>query len=371
MLIGMFFLVALLCVLAENKKKPNSIYLLCIFFMAIFSAFREMGGSDYYIYKNFYAECPDSVFTALHLSENSYNFEKGFLVICSFFKMLNFSFYGFCVIHAAFFYFSLWFTLRKYTPHFGFVILFFLYKLFYYNTFISMRQSITIAAFFLMIPLIQNRKWFKYFICAFFVSKIHNGAYLLFPLYFLTYIHWTKKLILALNVIFIPTIFLGFANVDVLGPIGDILASTSISETESHKIDSYFNNENISPIGLFHTLEYFLLMFLFIMNIDRINLKNQFVQTSVSMFMCLLPLFTLFRGSEILTREKDYFTIFYAVILGYIVDCTRNKNKNMVTAFVVLLCTFGFIRFTILFDDGVFLNYKTWLTSQGAPLYIF
>ena len=85
------------------------------------------------------------------------------------------------------------------------------------------------------------------------------------------------------------------------------------------------------------------------------------------MFLCLLPLFTLFRGSEILTREKDYFTIFYAVVLGMIIDKVP-KAKYPIYVGVTLLCAFGYYRYVLAFDNGAFLMYSSWLFD---PQYSF
>lgn len=136
---------------------------------------------------------------------------------------------------------------------------------------ISMRQSITVACFMLMVPLIEEKKYIKYYICAFLVATIHNGAYLLLIIYPLVYIALTKARIRWANIIFIPTLFIGLAGIDVLGPIGQFLQDNSTSEMMARKAAGYFDNENLSPIGIFHTLEYFLLMF-FVYN----NIKNEF-----------------------------------------------------------------------------------------------
>ena len=328
-------------------------------FLTFVSGTRLCGGTDYPTYEGHYFNLP--TFPDV-LDPNKVNqfYEIGYTYFASFFKTLGLSFYGFCVIHALVFYTCLWKGLSRYTQHFGIVILVFLYKLFFYDTMISMRQSLTIAFFFIMIPYIEQRKWIKYYICAILVSTIHNGAYLLLVLYPLAYVHVTKRLVLLLNVIFIPTIFIGLAGIDVLGPIGQFLVDNASSDVMASKAEGYFSNDNLSPIGLFHTLEYFFIMFFFYKNINLINLKYPKVNISACLFLCLLPLFTLFRGSEILTREKDYFVIFYAVIIGYLID-VQPKKRFFYYTFITLLCAFGYYRYVALFDDGAFLKYESWL----------
>lgn len=213
----------------------------------------------------------------------------------------------------------------------------------------------------------RRKKYIKYYICAFLVATIHNGAYLLLIIYPLVYIALTKARIRWANIIFIPTLFIGLAGIDVLGPIGQFLQDNSTSEMMARKAAGYFDNENLSPIGIFHTLEYFLLMFFVYNNIKKMNLKNSKVHIVMWMFLCLLPLFTLLRGSEILTREKDYFLIYYAVIIGYLIDRLPNYRR-LIYASVTLLCAFGYYRYVILFDGGHFLTYQSWLFD---PQYSF
>lgn len=232
-----------------------------------------------------------------------------------------------------------------------------------------MRQSITVACFLLMVPLIEEKKYIKYYIAAFLVSTIHNGAYLLFVLYPLVYIALTKYRIMWANIIFIPTIFIGLYGIDVLGPIGQFLQDNATSEAMAKKTTKYFENENISPIGIFHTLEYFLLMLFVYINLNKLNLKNSKIHIVMLMFLCLLPLFTLLRGSEILTREKDYFLMYYAVVIGYLID-KLPQYRSLIYLGVTLLCAFGYYRYVILFDGGHFLNYRSWLTDPNYSIFI-
>lgn len=357
--------------LIETVKKPGQrriLILLCLLMLTIVSGTRLVGGLDFMTYEGHYANLPTFP-DVLNPRLRNNNYEIGYTLIASFFKTLGISFYGFCLLHAAFFNFCVWKGLKRYTSHFGIVILIFLYKLFFYNTMISMRQSITVACFLLMVPLIQDKKYLKYYICAILVSTIHNGAYLLFVIYPLVYIALTRRRIKLLNIIFIPTLFIGFADIDVIGPLGQFLQDNAMNEAMEYRTSHYFDNENVSSIGIFHTLEYFLLMFVVYYNIRKLNLKNPKVHIVMWMFLCLLPLFTLLRGSEILTREKDYFLMYYAVIIGYLIDIMP-RTRTLVFCFVTLLCAFGYYRFVYLFDGGAFLMYHSWLFDPNYSFFL-
>ncbi|MBD5418815.1 MAG: EpsG family protein [Bacteroides sp.] len=337
--------------------------------MALVGGTRLVGGSDFEIYEGHYDQLaifPD----VLDPDNRNLNYETGYTYIASFFKTMGVSFYGFCLIEDVFFYIGVYVGLRRYTKHFGIVILVLLYKLFFYDTMISMRQAITISCFFMMIPLITEKKWIWYYIACSLVATIHNGAYLLYIVYPLIYVKLDKYLIIILNVIFIPTILIGMSGIDVLGPLGEILKDNAANENMERKAEKYFGaNSAEQELGIFHTLEYFLLMALLLINLHKINLKNKYVHTSVWMFLCLLPLFTLFRGAEILTREKDYFTIFYAVILGYLVN-TNIRTRHLYYAAITLICAFGYYRFAILFDYGAMLSYESWLFNPDYSFFL-
>lgn len=353
---------------APNDRQRNQLIIICLVLLTFVSGTRLVGGLDFATYEGHYRNLPTFP-DVLNPALRNANYEIGYTYIASFFKTLGISFYGFCLIHAAFFYFCLWKGLKRYTTHFGIVILVFLYKLFFYNTMISMRQSITVACFLLMVPLIQDKKYIRYYIAALLVSTIHNGAYLLFLIYPLVYVALSKTRLRWLNIIFIPTIFIGMAGIDVLGPIGRFLQDNAANASMASKSQLYFNSENASPIGIFHTLEYFLLMFVVYKNISRLNLRNDKVHIVMWMFLCLLPLFTLLRGSEILTREKDYFLIYYAVIIGYLIDALPRYRKT-IYIFVTLLCAFGYYRYVMLFDGGHFLTYHSWLFDPNYSFFL-
>lgn len=352
---------------SKSEQTRTALTLICFAYLTLVTGTRLVGGIDFPTYENHYFNSPTFP-DVLNPDLRNNKYEIGYTYIVAFFKTFGISFYGFCLIHSAFFYFCVWKGLKRYTNHFGIVILVLVYKLMFYDTMISMRQSITIASFLLMVPLIEKKKFLHYYIATFFVSFIHNGAYLLFLIYPLVYIPLSKDKIKLLNFIFIPTLAIGFTGIDVLGPLGQFLIDNAANENMATKSVKYFENENMSPIGIFHTLEYFLLMLVLYVNIRKLNLSDSKVHIVMWMFLCLLPLFTLLRGSEILTREKDYFLIYYAVIIGYLID-KLPKYRQLIYVFITLLCAFGYYRFLILFDDGAMLQYHSWLFDSSYSFF--
>ncbi|MFS2764359.1 EpsG family protein [Parabacteroides merdae] len=358
-------------VIAKNKEK----YGVCsLFVLWLASAFRyyNIDGFDYNIYEGWYANVP-KLFEIKSDTLVRFSYEAGYFYLMSFFKTLGVTFYGFCVITSAFFYCCIWKGFKRYTVHYGLLTMFFAYKLLFYDTHISMRQPITIAGFFLIIPYLENRKWVKYFIGAFLLSRFHNGAYLLFPLYFITYLNLNKFTFKWLYIIFTPTIILGFVGVDVVGPIGQFIQANADSEFTASKAAKYFDSDSTSSINIIYTLEFFLFSYFIYRRFDVIFKHGKNKEFILKIFVCLLPLFTLFRMSEIMTREKDYFILSYAILLGYVIDSLNSKGlrKSMIF-FIFSLCIYGYFRLLFGFNgDMLYREYRLWPFVDGCSFFDF
>ncbi|AQU80219.1 hypothetical protein AJGP001_13460 [Planococcus faecalis] len=156
------FLLILNNFIKMNHKKIFEITSLII--LCLISGTRYyLGGSDYYIYETVFNGLPtlkDFIinFAHIHNYYPTYGFESGYLFINSLIKTLGLNFFGFTLINSIFFYTCLYIGFKKYSFNFNLLIIVFLYKVFFYNTFISMRQSITLAIFFLAIKYIEEKK---------------------------------------------------------------------------------------------------------------------------------------------------------------------------------------------------------------------
>ena len=187
----------------------------------------------------------------------------------------------------------------------------------------------------------------------------HTAAIVLFPLYFLNRVKVTRKLIIVLNIIFLPTLVLSAMDVPVLRAFEPILNLDIFSTDEVFlKAEGLIMGESLTAINWLHTVEYFVIMALLIFFVYRIKEANPECDTMIKLFLCLLPIFTLCRNYEILTRIKDYFTISYGFILSYIAAVEKGKYRFMTYVLTGLWCAFGFFRFIMLFDGGAMLKYK-------------
>lgn len=119
---------------------------------------------------------------------------------------------------------------------------------------------------------------------------------------------------------------------------------------------------------MLHTFEYFTIMMLTIINYDKITKSNENAEFIIKIFIILLPIFTLFRGYSILTREKDYFTITYAIILLYLCEINQRKYSGIIQLCTIGLCLMGYTRFITQFDEGSLMPYKSYLTQEDITI---
>lgn len=352
----------------ESERFRLVMTIIVILFLSLVSGTRLLGGSDYYLYKAGYDAVPKmpAAFSKVIPINNDIHvrgFDLGYLYITSFFKTLGFSYHGFCLIHSLFFNFSLYFGLKKYCKKFFIVLLVYISKIFFYDTFISMRQSITIAIFFLSLELIRKRKIIPYFIICLLCLTIHTGSIIMIPAYFITYVKLTKKRVLLFVLLFLPFGIMNILHISYLSGLvslaNGILGGTSVGD----KITNYSAaGDNLSPIYLF---EFLLLAILVIKNFDQLieyNSENSFI---IPMFLILWVLFTFFGSFSVITREKDYFILTYAFLLSDLVSINKNSRMILMAA-MIGICGFEFFRYISLFDGGSLKNYSSWLINTIA-----
>lgn len=327
----------------------------------------ELGGSDYYIYRRGFEAVP-KLWEISNLSDSVSNirlvnlFEPGFLVFCSIVKTLGFSFYGFTLIESVIWYVCMYVGLNRYVDNWGILFIVFLYKLFFYNTFISLRQSITIALFFVAWKFIQERKPIRYYLICCLALTFHNAALLLFILYPLLQLRLTKQRLMTFSMIcgfyYILTIF----GISIFDLAGKILIGLQGESALVYKMQTWLSlNQGIS---MFHVLEYFLLLLIVIINYEEIIQIDENASFILKLFVVLLPLFTILGENIVATRFKDYFTITYGIILLYLCKIKQGRLKLLVQCGTILVCSYGYIRYLRLFDQGGLMPYTSYLIRK-------
>jgi len=361
-------------ILNNDIKKEQKKYLeiATLFVLCVVSGTRYNLGGDYGVYKVVFDSLPTlKVFFAdfAHLHEHyvTFGFETGYLLLNSLVKTIGMNFYGFTLIHSVIFYICLYIGLKRYANNLNLLIIVFLYKLFFYNTFISMRQSITIAIFLIAMHYIEEKKPAKYFALCTLAVFFHTAALILFPVYFIRRIKLSKDKMILANVIFVPTILISLLNVPIMKLFSFAIALSG-NPIIVMKANNLISVAAASPIGIFHTLEYLLLMVFVIYNYEKIIKIDEHAEFILKLFLILLPIFTLFRGYEILTRIKDYFTFSYGIILGYLCLMDNRKYRLLFQIGTIIVCAYGFFRFIILFGSGGLMPYESYIT-RGISIF--
>lgn len=337
--------------------------------MIIVSGTRLVGGSDYYIYEQAYNSVPSlldmqswqSIYSIFWVN----GFDIGYIFLMLLFKSFGINFHFFCLMMSAFFHMSLFKGLSKYCDSFSVVLLVFISKTYIYDTFISMRQSITIAIFFLSLQLIEDKKFVKYMLVCLICVLIHAGSIIMVPLYFLNRIHLTKRLFLKWIIIFLPFTLLTLFNYsinNIINPFLKIIFSL-ISDSWVMKVDKYVGNnvEFISPIYCVEFLIIVAIVLLYSNVFFDESLQNTKKELVIKLFLILWPLFTLFSGIGIITREKDYFILTYGCILSFVMQKQKMNNRVVLLLGCVMVSFYELMRYLIMFDGGALLEYRSWL----------
>ena len=327
---------------------------------ACVSGFRfELGGTDYDYYEYFYNQI-NGQHNFLSTIRNS-EYEVGyttFVYLCA--NVLHLSFEGSLVIEAFIFYLLMYIGLKRYMPNWGIFLMFFMYKMFFYVTFVAMRQAFTVAGFFVIMRYLEERRFVKYYATLALVSTFHYGALILFVLYPLFGLKIEKKRFVTLGFAFgISTLLSGMTG-SLLNVIVEMLGLTQLED----KAAGYSNDVSLN---LLYTIEYFLLYILIIVNYDRIKQRFQYADFIIIMYLMVLPIVTLFRSTVILVRELPYFYPAYAILLYYVYAVS--KSRKIIFSVFVVLCLSGLLKYMIQFDNGHFLVYRTWIFNPHVHFF--
>jgi len=354
-----FAMVALLAIANElilkYRRDRNFVVFIMFVILCIVSAFHGIGGTDYDIYKAAYkrvCNVNDVLANPIQAKMEIFNFELGYILFISIIKQLGFSFGGYIIIQSILFYSLLYCGLRKFTTHWGLVLLVFMYKMLFYDTFISMRQPLTIAGFFLILKYIYKGETLKYFVGALLLAFIHNGAFILIPLYCVRFFKITQKRIIMLSILFFPTMIL--AQLGRGATINSVMMLINGSKGESYSAVS-------QGFSIAYALEYYLLLVAVIFNYKKI-IKIEYSEFILKFFLVVLPIVTLFSGVIILRRELDYFFPFYGIVGGYLCDDIKTK-RILITFIFILVSYYGYTRYLSNFDNGGLIPYKTWMQT--------
>lgn len=341
-------------------NKDVRIVCLLLFFLACVVGFRyELGGTDYEYYEYFYHKISGYKDFLAALADSEYEVGyTSFVYLCS--NVFHLSYNGSLLVEAFIFYFLMYIGLKRYVPNWGIFLMLFLYKMFFYVTFVAMRQSMTVAGFFLIMRYLDERKVIKYYASLILVSTFHYGAILLFVLYPIFGLKITKNRLTVLGVFFLLSTVFSELTGSVLNVVVAVLGLSRLED----KAAGYSAD---ASLNILYTIEYYMLYLLMLANYDKIKAKFKNADFSIMLFLMAMPIVTLFRSTVILVRELPYFYPAYAILMYYIYAVYRQRNF-LLSVFTVL-CLLGFIKYIAQFDNGHFMIYKSWLFNSNIHLF--
>ncbi|MFR4948346.1 EpsG family protein [Thomasclavelia spiroformis] len=355
------YLLNILSGFVKKGQKKYIVYLVLILLSLLSGTRYYMGGTDVYAYENVFKGVPSCIDVLAYIFSGvnngvDINYEPGYLLLNSVIKDLGFNYFGFTLIISILFYFFMYQGLKPFVKEWSIVISIFMYKLMFYNTFISIRQGLTLAVFLYSIKYIINKQPIKYFMMCFILFYVHRASLFLFPLYFVQYIPISKKILIYYATAFFPTIAIsGIVNFEnIIVNIISLIGYSEKSESWATPIES---------ISIIHTLELYIIVGLVIYFYYKLDDKDPKQKIFIQFLLILIPIFTLCRDWLIFTRLKDYLVISYGILLAII--CTNNTKRKSICVLikyaVYIACFIGMIRYVLVFDGGVFMVYESFI----------
>lgn len=351
----------------KGVRQKRAMEILMLVILVLLSGLRsDFINSDDVVYKNIYNYIP--TITELDLSSKTLEIatlgmEKGYIVYNSLFKTIGLSFYGFTLVNSAIFYFGMYFILRKRFDNFNLFLVFFIYKMMFFDTFVSLRQPIAMLIFWYSIKFVEQRKFWKYLICCVGACLFHSTALILFVVYFLYNVKFTKRCVILIGLIGLAFLLLNITGIFIFNPV-NILSNIFETGVNNLKVEVYFGNTG--SVSLLNIVELYVIIYIIIKRYDKVvSSKNDIALVSIIM---LIPIFTIFRSFEIVSRFKDYFIIFYIVILERFMK-DKQGMKIMIITLLSVICMLGYTRYISIFGNGVFTKYRTFI-EDGYSIFI-
>ena len=341
----------------KDEKAKRIFEVLVILILAIFAGTRfRIGGYDYFVYERVFNNVSSpSIYGFSNFLE--YGTDFLYYLFNSIIKSLGFNFYGFTLIESLVFHLLLYRGIKKNKIDFGFFIIIFLYKLFIFNTFVSMRQSLVLVLFFNSIPLIKDRKRLKYIIIMLLASFIHSSAIILIPLAFVDKITFSRKMLTIYSIVFFILFLLNIFGIYCFNPTGLISTIFSGNNSIMNKIEAYSSNS--STINVLSTIETYAITIFIIIFYKNIYKEREENKIFINIFLLIIPIVTFFRSFEVIIRFRDYFTIAYPFVLYYLFKNMKGKDKLIVYSLITIICFAGYYRY--IYSYGGLVPYKSYI----------
>lgn len=355
----------------NDIKMKKIITIITLAILCIVSGTRyNIGGTDYFAYKAIFDLVPSSFSLEKIINfKESYNYEIGFISFMTLIKSIGFSYYGFTLINSIVFYYIFYLVIKRYNYNMNFIIIVFLYKMFFYNTFISMRQSIAILIFWLSLPYLKSKKYIKYYVLCIIMFVFHRSAIVLFMVPLITNFKISKRMfgIILLGGI-ISYIGVKFNLLNINGSLSSIFNTVFSSDKVAMGKIAFYVAEKNSGMSIFYMLEYYLIAIYVYIYYEKICKIDENAEFFIKIFICMLPFYTLLSSFSIVTRLKDFFFLSYPIMIIYISKILRKKTL-LIYMLAITICFYGYYRYLVNFDNGSLINYKSFIFNNEVSVF--
>jgi len=328
-------LFATLELLSKQKKKNATLLFLLLLFLVIF---RYGQGSDYFSYIYLFTSSADTFETYIKTHDLNYiTREIGFSAISYLWiKILHLSPETLSALFSAISFFLVWLFIKKYSVR-PVISLFLFYCTFYLiYPFSGIRQAVCLGFFiFYMLPLLNERKYIKYFLLCILLFTIHYSSIILFIIPVVNLVKNYKPY--QVYIIAIVSLISGIA-------INQFLFSFFSSlDTIGSKVGAYTQENSFNVLSLLLRVMLFIPIMLTYKIYERNSMRDLFLKIYILGFF----LYLIFMTSSLISSRINVFMRYVEIIL--IVDLIvyvfkNNYSKVLGYTFIVTIMTVLYVK---------------------------
>jgi len=340
-----FIILILFSVLAYiydiNKVRAGKefMYIIELLILISLAGFRYRVGGDSLAYEDDYQNLP-TFSELIKYGFSDLPYQPLWYILNALTKSVSKNFFFFQLIHAIIINSCIFVFINKYCIHrFTFIVFYFIFLYPYFN-FEILRESIAVVIFLFAFPLIQEKKYLRYYLLNILSFLFHPSALFLFIVPILYFLFKSNTNFLKL--FFVGIIIILFSSIIVTTLIDHLPLNMFILA----KLEGYTSLEiNINGIivGLFNLLPVMGILYL----LKKIPINNPNINVILSIYFILTLLSFIVEGSY---RLLNYFSIFFYVILtdyiiydiGKIYNAIKIYRKGVYKGLqlFILLCIF-------------------------------
>lgn len=306
------------------KIKDDGFYNLWLLILILFSGLRWKVGGDNITYHYGFESTPPLEGLAKYVARSSYTWEPLFTLSLSLVKTFTKEFWVFQIIHAIFINTVIFRFIKKNCEYKFFALVLYFFMYFVYFNMEILRESIAVAIFLIMYPLLEKKNLKKYYLLNIIAILFHYSSIILLVFPLLHKIKFnTKSVILLISIVSLLSVIFLF--------VPEAIQAFMFTDALSEKFTFYSGiSANINGM-IFNTL-LFIIFPIYIIKLNKKNEAQKFENLTFAYFL-FATIFVLISGFG---RFINYFVIFMIVYF-------TNMLSNLHKIYRLNLMKFGFV----------------------------